>query len=143
MADLFKVCHDRIEPEEGLKLHKYIDTTGNETIGRGHLLSNGISINAANFIYNEDVENALNECKNKIDFFDKLDIPRAYVLVNLCFNMGIGGLLGFERMLGAMKENNFNEAAAQLSNSLENKEVPNRIFPLIKILETGNFEPAN
>ncbi|MDE2024904.1 MAG: glycoside hydrolase family protein [Patescibacteria group bacterium] len=143
MEDLFSICHDKIEPLEGLKLHVYTDTTGHSTIGRGHLLANGISLNAANFIYNEDIENALNECKNKIDFFGELDIPRQYVLVNLCFNMGIGGLLGFEKMLGCMRLKDWAGAAYQLSNSLENKEVPNRIFPLIKIMETGQLESAN
>ena len=139
MEDLLQVVTPMLMDDEKLKLFAYKDTTGHNTIGYGHNLdAKGISKKIAVLILGEDIDEAIAGCESKISFFKSLDIPRQSVLVNLAFNMGLGGLLSFEKMLGFMSEGRYNEAARELQNSLEMKEVPNRIFPLIKILETGN-----
>ena len=139
MEDLLSACQDLIAKDEDFKSHTYKDEFGNDTIGYGHLLSNGISPAAGMFIFNEDLELAINACKSKIDFFNNLSIPHQYVLVNMAFNMGSGGLLSFEKMLNYMKAGNYMSAADEIRNSLENKQVPNRTFHLIKIMESDNF----
>lgn len=140
MEDLLTVCKEGIAPYEGNKLRLYQDEFGNWTIGRGHnLTANGISEAVSDLMYSEDINEAIRECKSKIGFFDKLDTARQYVLVNMCFNMGIGALLAFHNMLSHMQCGDFNAAATDLSKSLEYKEVPNRVFPLIKIMETGTI----
>ncbi len=140
MEALIAVATPLIQKAEGFRQFPYVDTTGHWTIGFGHSLSaNGINLKTGEFILQSDLENALAACKAKIDFFDKLDLARQYILLNMAFNMGIGGLLAFEKMLNAMRIGEFNDAAVELRNSLEFKQVPNRITPLINIMQTGKL----
>ena len=140
MEDLLSICTPLIAEAEGLRLHPYKDTTGHTTIGYGHNIdAKGISKKVADLILQEDLNEAIASCKEKIDFFNSLSIPKKYVLVNMAFNMGIGGLLSFTRMLASIKSGDDKSAAFELSNSLESKQVPNRVFPLIKILETDSL----
>jgi lysozyme len=139
MEDLVNICNSYIATNEGLRQHIYKDSKGNETVGWGHLVSNGFSHAVCKLMFDEDIEIALKGCRERIEFFNELDTPRQYVLVNMAFNMGIGGLMGFERMLAHMKEKQFEEAANDLSKSLEFQEVPDRVSALIKIMETGKI----
>jgi len=135
MEDLFSMSRRLLQDDELLRLKMYKDTTGHWTIGWGHNLeAKGISKKVANLLLDEDLEEAINDCKEKIDFFDQLSVTHQYILVNMAFNMGIGGLLSFKRMLAHMKEGDFINAAKELENSLAFKEVPNRIFRLIKAM---------
>ena len=144
MEELFTRSNALLSDAEGLRLRMYKDTTGHWTIGYGHNLeAKGISKKIAKLILEEDVNDTISECKEKIPFFSQLDVPRQYVLVNMAFNMGIGGLLSFVRMLNALNNRDYPEAAKELENSLANRQVPNRIYPLIKILESGKFPDKN
>ena len=117
MEALIAIATPLIQKVEGFRQFPYKDTTGNFTIGYGHNLSaNGINLITGEFILQCDLENALVACKAKIDFFDKLNLARQYILLNMAFNMGIGGLLAFEKMLNAMRIDQFNDAALELRN---------------------------
>ena len=140
MEDLLKICTPLIQAVEGLRLFQYKDTQCHTTIGYGHNLdAKGISKNVANLMLQEDLEEAISGCQRDISFFDSLDMPRQYVLVNMAFNLGIGGLCSFQKMLAALQIGNYQEAAQEIANSLEAKQVPSRMFPLIKIMESGVF----
>lgn len=139
-GSLYDVSMQLIAKDEDLRLKPYKDTQDNLTIGWGHNLdAKGISENVAKLMLMEDVQDAIMECHTKIDFFTALEKNIQYVLVNMAFNMGIGGLLSFTRMLGHLRKKENEEAANELENSLAYTQVPNRLFPLIKILRSSNL----
>lgn len=140
MEELLQFCMPLIAKAEDYRQFPYPDTTGHLTVGYGHNLNmKGISRAIADLILKEDIEEAIAGCVKEIPFLHELNEARQYVLVNMAFNMGIGGLCSFKKMLAALQEARYQDAAQEIANSLEAKQVPSRIFPLIKIIETGAF----
>lgn len=58
------------------------------------------------------------------------------VLINMAFNMGVQGLLGFKNTLNFMKERKWTNAAANMRQSLWYKQVTNRASELARRIET-------
>ena len=126
--------------EEGLSLEPYKDSLGNLTIGVGHLIKSNcgiISLEYAGKLLAEDIKEARNQCKKNIPFFGCLDEVRQYVLIDMCFNLGIGKLLGFKKMLLALENKNYVVASAEMKNSLWHKQVGSRAVKLENCMRNG------
>lgn len=117
-----------IERHEGRRTTVYDDATGkpvkkgdlvigNLTIGVGHNLSKPLSANVINLMLAEDLDDARNECVHAFPWFADLTEPRQQVLLSLCFNMGLGRLLGFRQFLKAMSLGDYETAARELLDS--------------------------
>ena len=140
MEDLLELCRPQIQLDEGLRLSKYRDTMGNETIGYGHKLNIPITQRAATIILEDDLANAVRECMKNTSFFNDIDIVRKVILVNMCFNEGIDGLLNFEKMLMFVKTKKYILAATEIRTSKAYRQVPNRMERLAKAMELGKLE---
>lgn len=128
--------------QEGLVLHPYKDSEGWWTIGRGHLIDNRkggrISLAAADFIFDEDILEKEKIALSQLDWFASLDAVRKDAIVNLLFNMGLGGLLSFTNTLKAIKEQRWQDAAAGFSKSLWARQVgPARSSRICKAIADG------
>lgn len=135
---------------EGLRLKPYCDKTGKEfrspeecgklTIGVGRNLEDrGITEEEALFLLYNDVMNVISDVRDSIPFFDKLDSIRQEVIVNMAFNLGIGGLLDFVRMLDALQEGDYRRAAKEMLDSLWAKQVGRRAEELAYAMENGMY----
>lgn len=125
--------------DEGLKLTPYYDSVGKLTIGVGrNLADNGIRENEAMFMLRQDVRQAIEECQT-FPFFMKLNEPRQAVMVNLMFNIGMTRLLSFKKMLAALSKLDYNEAAAEMLNSLWAKQVGPRALRLSEQMLSGEW----
>lgn len=92
------VAENYISKHEGEVLHAYRDSRGILTIGKGHNLMNGISKAASDFIFKEDIAKAEADLKQHLpDIYNSLDANRQVALLDLCFNMGVFGLLKFKK----------------------------------------------
>jgi lysozyme len=120
-----------IEIHEGCKLTVYDDATGeplapgdmikgHPTIGKGRALDvKGISEAEADLLLDHDIENVLKALQGlKFSFWEGLSALRKAVLVDMAYNMGAAGLMNFKKMLSALQVNHFDEAAAQMEQSL-------------------------
>ncbi len=58
------------------------------------------------------------------------------ILINMAFNMGVKGLLGFKNTLRYVSEKNYTQAAANMRKSLWYQQVTNRAERLAKRMET-------
>lgn len=134
------VAEEYVKRHEGEVLTPYKDSRGILTIGVGHNLEMGISKAASDFIFKEDMDKAEALLNERCPVFAKLDANRQIVLIDLCFNLGISGLLGFKKMLAALNEGNWNKAAAELMNSKYAKQVPNRAKENRDVLITGKLK---
>lgn len=125
---------------EGLRLKPYTCPAGKLTIGYGHNLeANGITAEMAEILLKTDLALARMEVGAKIPYCYKLNEPRQYVLVDMCFNMGIGRLLTFKKMLAALKEGYYDRAAHEMENSRWYTQVGNRGKALVRIMKTGEY----
>ena len=128
--------------EEGLSLEPYEDSLGNLTIGVGHLIKSDcgvITLEYAGKLLAEDIKIAKDECRKNIKVFGELDEVRQYVLVDMCFNLGIRKLLGFKKMLLALENKNFVVASAEMKNSLWHKQVGVRAIKLENCMKNGRI----
>ncbi len=109
-----------IRDEGGYQAFVYTDTTGHETIGVGRNVSKtgeGLSIYEQDLMLNNDIFAKTIEVLKAIPWSYALDMIRFEVLVNMTFNLGIGGLLGFPKFLAALQAHQYATAAAEMLNS--------------------------
>jgi lysozyme len=100
--------------DEGLRTEPYIDTVGKMTIGVGRNLDdNGISPAEAMFMLTNDIEMVETELDARLDWWRGLPDDAQRALCNMTFNIGWPRLSKFEKMLAALKDRDFEEAAAQ------------------------------
>ena len=123
---------------EGLRLKPYKCPAGHITIGYGHNLeANGITLEMAEEMLKTDLAYARMEVGAKIPYSAKLNESRQYVLVDMCFNMGIARLLTFKKMLAALKEGYYERAAHEMLDSRWANQVGQRAQILAEIMKTG------
>lgn len=126
--------------DEGFKALPYLDSKGNETIGIGwNIKSLPMTLKQALYINRDHIAYFENQLINKISFYSKLDPVRQYVLINMAFNMGINGLLGFKDMLSMMVKGDFEGASKEIFRSVLAKEEPSRVERLSRMIATGAF----
>ena len=132
---------EQLARHEGVKLKPYRDTVGKLTIGIGRNLDDkGITeLEALNMLDNDIAEFAAEVCSN-IRFFNALNDARQNVLVNMAFNMGIGGLLSFENMLDAISKGYFNKAEREMLDSKWASQVGYRARELGRQMRTGEYQ---
>lgn len=137
MDDLVKQLHR----DEGLRLKPYKDTVGKLTIGYGRNLDDvGITPEEADFLLEGDIQHAQWTLKQNLPWTEGLDDARLGVLVNMCFNMGIGGLLQFRNMLAACESGDYATAATEMESSAWATQVGARAHRLALQMSTGIFQ---
>lgn len=129
----------RIRKSEGLSYLPYKCPTGHLTIGYGHNLEHGISIEAAELLLRQDIEIAAKQVKNAFIWWPKLTEARFYVLVDMTFNMGISRLCGFKKMLTAVEQGDYQTAAKEMLASKWAVQVGRRAAELSKIMKKGEW----
>lgn len=121
---------DQLKRDEGTVLHAYQDHLGYWTIGVGRLIDKrkggGITEDEADYLLNNDISKRAGELENRIPWFNDLDLVRQGALINMSFQLGVEGLLGFKTTLSLIREHKFNEASEQALKSLWARQTPNR-----------------
>lgn len=146
-----------LRSEEGVRYVPYKDHLGYETIGVGHLMDprkggslpdyaqveldrNGILEEATiDRLLEDDIMAAVEQLDRNLPWAESLDEVRYTVLLDMCFQMGIGGLLGFENTLRHVREGNYEQAATNMKASLWRRQTPNRANRRIEEMRSGVF----
>lgn len=125
--------------QEGLRLKPYTDLAGKLTIGVGrNLTDNGILESEAYAMLDNDIITATLEAQ-KLPCFVLLDEVRQDVLIDMVFNMGLPRVMGFVKMLKALADRNWNEAADQMIESRWAMQVGNRAQELAAMIRSGVY----
>lgn len=149
-----KIVYHELCEEEGVRLKAYRDTKGKLTIGVGHnceanptapiigrpITRVGQSITEAESVklFEHDLSNVMHALDHHLDWWTTVaPFARRYVMISLCFNLGINGLLEFTHTLGSIKSGKYADAATHLKDSLWCRQVGNRCPKLCRILSTG------
>ena len=135
----------QLRGDEGFVRHAYQDHLGYWTIGVGRLIDarkpgSGLRDIEIDFLLNNDVDDRISTLLKVLPWFQDLDDARQGVLVNMAFQMGIQGLLGFTNTLKCVKEGRYKDAANGMLNSKWASQTPNRAKRLAKQMETGAWQ---
>ena len=129
--------------DEGSVSHAYEDSLGFLTIGVGRLIDSrrggGLAPDEIEYLLTNDVIEKSRQVLAALPWTTKLSEPRFAVLVNMAFQMGIGGLLKFKRMLGSIENGQYKEASMEMLDSLWAQQTPERAKRLSKQMETGEW----
>lgn len=124
---------------EGLRLKAYKDLTGHLTIGVGRNLDAvGISREEAMLLLKNDLLQVRGELASKLPSWEQLNPYRKRALIDMAFNLGVGGLLKFKKMLVAVERGNYEQVSIEILNSKWALQVGKRAQRLALMMRTGS-----
>jgi lysozyme len=136
----------QLRGDEGVKEHAYQDHLGYWTIGVGRLIDKrkggGLKPHEIDYLLRNDIDERVEELTRRLPWFQDLDDARRGVLLNMSFQMGVDGLLGFKNTLAMVKAGDYEGAARGMLNSLWAKQTPERAQRLSDQMRTGQWQYA-
>lgn len=132
---------DQIIRHEGLELKPYKCTSNKLTIGIGRNLQDvGITEDEAKYLLMNDLARVDAQMEKLMPWSQNLNPARYDALMNFVFNVGIGTALKFENAMAALKESDFDTAAAELLDSRWSTQVGSRAQELATQIKTGKYQ---
>lgn len=141
---MIKDSYAQLKRDEGEVLHAYQDTLGFWTIGIGILVDKrkggGLRPEESEFIFRNRLKLIDAELNDRLPWITKLDPARRGVLVNMAFQMGVSGLLGFKNTLALIEGGKYQEAAKAMLESKWAKQTPARANRLSRQMADGVWQ---
>ena len=144
--------------EEGFRSKVYICTKGKKTIGVGRNLDDNpltaeevayighdgfageITKEQAFYLLRHDIAKVEKQVKDLGDWVMNLNEDRYFAICSMCFQMGLGKLLKFKKMLSALAVGNYNNAADESLDSAWAKQTPNRARRTANCIRCGVYD---
>lgn len=143
-ASLRSRLETQLRRDEGEVLSAYTDSEGYLTIGIGRLIDKrkggGISKAESSYLFANDVDAKSAEVYAALPWAKKLDEARQGVLLNMAFQMGTNGLLGFKNTLAMIQSGKYDQAADGMLQSLWARQTPARAARLAAQMRTGVWQ---
>lgn len=129
---------DLIKEEEGFRLKPYKCTAGKLSIGYGrNLEDNGIRKDEAELMLSNDIKQATQDAIALFPSFSSLTEARQAVLVSMSFNLGKSRLAQFKGLMLAVASKAWDNAAAEILDSLAARQLPKRYKKLSVMMAKG------
>jgi lysozyme len=136
--------------DEGVRYVPYLDTATppKRTVGVGHNMEVSplpaawtlpLSDAQVSQVLERDISTTLAKLDKALPWWRQMDEVRQRVVANMCFNLGIGGLLGFKNTLAAMQRGSYAVAAAGMLSSKWAGQVGARAKRLAQAMESGTM----
>ena len=136
--------YSQLKRDEGEVLHAYQDHLGFWTIGIGILIDKrkggGLRPEESEFIFRNRLKLLDEELSRRLPWIVKLDPARKGVLINMAFQMGVTGLLGFKNTLAMIEAGRYQDAAKAMLQSKWATQTPARANRLSRQMETGIWQ---
>lgn len=141
-TDEIKTLRMLLIGHEGYSQFPYEDSVNKKiTIGFGrNLTDRGISHHEALEMLDNDINYFVDRLAHTFPFFMALDSVRKIVLIDMCFNLGLRGLLGFTNMLSALERNDYKMASVEMLASAWADQVKGRARQLAAMMLTGEMQ---
>jgi len=139
----YQAVKDRIKKHEGFRNTVYSDSLGKATIGYGHLLTEdddfeeGIQYDKSllEVLFDKDFNRAAYNAEQLLEGIDICDTARE-IIVEMVFQLGIGGVSKFKKMFEALRKKDYNEAAEQMLDSQWRVQTPKRCEELSSLMRS-------
>lgn len=134
---------ERIILHEGTNRYAYTDSLGFLTIGTGRCIDprrgRGLSADESSLLLTNDIAACVAELEPYI-WFRAQTVVRRGALIELCFNLGLNGLLEFTKMQEALIQADYTAAGNELKASLWYRQVGSgRGDDIIMRLQEGRY----
>lgn len=130
----------KIAFEEGFKSKMYQCTEGKNTIGIGFNLDAIEMPKSVAYFWAQLIVDDLVEDLHEEDWFGPLDYNRRVVVVDMAYQLGLNGMLKFNRMITALKNQAWKTASNELLDSKYARQTPARANRNAQILLTGEMK---
>jgi lysozyme len=134
---------DLISTHEGRIPYAYQDSLGYWTIGVGHLIDHrkggALPESIIDALLDYDIQEKRSHLDAALPWAAALDEVRYAVLLDMCFNLGIQGLLGFTHFLASVQDGQYELASAQMLQSKWATQVKSRATHLSDMMRTGQW----
>ena len=120
-----EIVEKRIKEHEGFSQERYDDHLGFATIGYGHLITKndnfepGVTYPKAQLVelFKQDLAKAEKEADDLIGHIQEFHIVARDCIIEMCFQLGKGGVQKFVKMLLALEECDYNSASLEMLDS--------------------------
>lgn len=138
---------EQLIAEEGRRNAAYLDSLGIPTIGVGHTgpevhLGLVWSDALVDQTLDADIAEKTAQVSASLPWLDDLNEPRQAVLLQMAFQLGTRGLLGFPNTLAAVHDGRWQDAADGMLASKWAQQTPNRVRRLAEQMLTGEWVSA-
>lgn len=127
--------------DEGRVPYAYLDSLGFTTIGVGRLIDKRkggrLRDNEIDFLLTNDIKEVEEQLDGALPWWRGLSENRQRVMVNMCFNLGLPGLLGFTNTLAAIKRGDYAAASRGMLDSKWATQVGARALRLADMMRNG------
>ena len=133
---------ERIKEHEGFRDTVYLDSLGKRTVGYGHLCVEDHWEDGKKYdkeyldeIFDKDFQNAADQCEDLCNDYE-LELPETVtdVLIEMIFQLGIGNVMKFKKMIAALQEQDFETASLEMLDSRWATQTPSRAEKLSLIV---------
>ena len=130
---------ESVKKNEGFRAEPYKDHLGYLTIGYGTLLENGITKEEAEALLKIRLTNSMVALITHRPVIKNLSVERQDVIYEMGYQLGVSGVLKFNKMWYALEREDYDEAAIQMLDSKWSQQTPGRASKLAEIMKTGWF----
>ena len=135
---------DQLRRDEGEILHAYQDSLGYWTIGVGVLIDGskggGITPEESALLLQNRVAAKKQQLLQMLPWAQGLDDARFGALLNMAYQLGVNGVLGFRSMLAAMQAGQWEDAKNAALNSTWARQTPARAQRVAQQILTGEWQ---
>jgi lysozyme len=130
---MYEELKEQIKEHEGFVPRTYKDSLGKRTIGFGHLCvepeqwddDKEYTREELERVFDNDFQEALKNAESLIGE-RSINFIAKQVIIEMVFQLGIGGVGKFKKMWSALDSEDYGEASFQMMDSLWAKQTPNR-----------------
>lgn len=131
----------QLKRDEDVRLKPYRDSVGKISIGTGRNLDDvGISVEENDLMLRNDIERSRRDLFTHLPWVVGLDDARRGVLLNMTFNMGIGGVCQFRNTLALIQAGKYQQASDAMLQSKWAEEVGPRAHRLAIQMSSGQWQ---
>lgn len=135
----------QLRGDEDVRPCVYKDHLGFDTIAVGRLVDSrkpgaGLRPDEITYLLNNDIDDRINALSTRLPWFQNLDDARKGVLLNMAFQMGTDGLLGFKNTLALIRDGKYAEAADAMLQSKWATQTPARAKRMAEQMRSGKWQ---
>ena len=123
---------EMLKRHEGFRGMPYKCSEGFDTIGYGTLLP--LSEKEAEMLLRYRLNMYEASLADNVDFYDDAPVEIRGVLLNMAYQMGVVGVMGFHKTLTYLERREYLKASEEMKNSLWYRQTKNRAEELSKIV---------